>query len=111
MSGPVPSPSMYGTTGWSGTVSFPWLILIAWPLAGTVTSLNVGMRRVSRIRESLRGYGKAAGRSKPEAIPSVRRHGLRGRVRQHRRFTDENARTGTFGDRGIGGGLRGVGDR
>src|SRR5262249_31972258 len=31
MSGPVPSPSMKGTTGWSGTFSLPWEIVIFSP--------------------------------------------------------------------------------
>src|SRR3954447_9508614 len=34
MSGPVPSPSIYGTMGWSGTLNLPWLIVIFAPSAG-----------------------------------------------------------------------------
>jgi hypothetical protein len=37
MSGPVPSPSMNGMTGRSGTRSFPLLIVIFSPCAGGVT--------------------------------------------------------------------------
>src|ERR1041385_7422469 len=36
MSGPVPSPSMKGMTGWSGTVRWPSVIVMAWPSLGTV---------------------------------------------------------------------------
>ncbi len=36
MSGPVPSPSMNATIGWSGTCSLPWLIVIFSP-AGILT--------------------------------------------------------------------------
>ncbi len=39
MSGPVPSPSMNGKMGWSGTLSTPLLIVICCPPSGTTTSL------------------------------------------------------------------------
>ena len=39
MSGPVPSPSMNGRIGRSGTVSTPLLMVIFCPSAGTTTSL------------------------------------------------------------------------
>ncbi len=35
MSGPVPSPSMNGMIGWSGTASLPFEIVIFWPCGGT----------------------------------------------------------------------------
>src|SRR5215831_20343269 len=47
MSGPVPSPSMNGMMGWSGTWSFPSTLRIGLP-AGTVTMENAGMRRSNR---------------------------------------------------------------
>src|SRR5688572_14973099 len=43
MSGPVPSPSMKGMMGRSGTLSLPCEMEIACPPAGGVTSLKLGM--------------------------------------------------------------------
>jgi hypothetical protein len=43
MSGPVPSPSMKGMTGRSGTLSLPPEMVIGWPSAGGVTSLKLAM--------------------------------------------------------------------
>ena len=45
MSGPVPSPSMNGMIGRSGTCSLPLLMEIVWPSAGGVTSLKVAMKQ------------------------------------------------------------------
>src|SRR5947208_2384576 len=42
MSGPVPSPSMKGMTGRSGTVRRPPEIVIVWPPAGAATALKWG---------------------------------------------------------------------
>src|SRR4051794_23565894 len=62
MSGPVPSPSMNGMTGRSGTLSLPPEIVIVCPSAGGVRSLNVGMVGVlSRIRVGKHGENRQRG--------------------------------------------------
>src|ERR1035438_7486491 len=43
MSRPVPSPSMNGMIGWSGTVSLPFLIEIFWPPGGATGLGEVGV--------------------------------------------------------------------
>src|SRR5689334_1513983 len=43
MSGPVPSPSMNGITGLSGTLSFPSLRVIASPVVGALRFLKEGV--------------------------------------------------------------------
>ena len=66
MSGPVPSPSMKGMIGWSGTLSLPFWIVIFWPCAGTLSLSAVdidGLRKNDRKGEFLGGecyHGGAA---------------------------------------------------
>src|SRR6185503_5001848 len=50
MSGPVPSPSMNGMIGWSGTASLPLAIVIFCPCAGTLSlrAVDIGKGSVSR---------------------------------------------------------------
>ncbi len=54
MSGPVPSPSMNGMIGWSGTCSRPLLMVIFWPSAGTLSLTVLG---IARLRKSRREEG------------------------------------------------------
>src|SRR5262245_60749011 len=43
MSGPVPSPSMKGMIGWSGTLSLPFAMVIFLPCAGGVTVMGLAL--------------------------------------------------------------------
>jgi hypothetical protein len=71
MSGPVPSPSMKGMIGSSGTIRRPPLRVIAVPAVGALSVLNVGMVlvclgqlpsfQVSRSDDLHRNCGKGCG--------------------------------------------------
>jgi len=54
MSGPVPSPSMYGMIGWAGTCSTPSLIVIVSPWVGGFKFLYSGAVDVVMVIRLLR---------------------------------------------------------
>src|SRR5688500_16924514 len=56
MSGPVPSPSMKGTIGWSGTVSLPFWMVIFCPCGGTFSLTGVDIDELRGVW-SLQGLG------------------------------------------------------
>ena len=51
MSGPVPSPSMKGMMGWSGTSSLPFGIVIFSPCGGTasLTAVDIVLAPMGRV--------------------------------------------------------------
>src|SRR5688572_252316 len=65
MSGPVPSPSMNGMIGWSGTFSLPLAIEMVWPV-----DIFMAPSECSRGKNAGRDYGDSPGNLKS---PSARR--------------------------------------
>src|SRR5882757_1711748 len=64
MSGPVPSPSMNGMMGWSGTLSLPAEMVTDLPWGGTVTFLNAVAMGFLRVGRGGKGMGKGDGRQR-----------------------------------------------
>src|SRR4051812_40119864 len=60
MSGPVPSPSMKGRMGGSGTLSLPPEMVMGWP-AGALMSLKVGVDIWFLFEKSAISFGRGDG--------------------------------------------------
>src|ERR1700731_4832623 len=91
MSGPVPSPSMYGIIGWSGTRSLPSEpIVIFSPLPGTLIVLNAICLDTCLCFESMRALravvptARLVTRSKPNHIANGKHHGQSADSMNHR---------------------------
>src|SRR5260370_32023421 len=55
MSGPMPSPSMKATIGWSGTCSLPWVIVIFSPAGIFTRAAAMRLLLAEKLRESVQG--------------------------------------------------------
>src|SRR5687767_6572052 len=62
MSGPVPSPSMKGMIGWSGTVSLPFWMVIFCPCRGTFSLTGVDIDELRGVAGLTRVRGVFGGR-------------------------------------------------
>src|SRR5262245_10656798 len=83
MSRPVPSPSMNGMIGWSGTASLPFLIEIFAPPAGGATLGLVGVDIVACLSERFLGVAMLTQgfyTIRPHG-PNPRHHSRAGRLR------------------------------
>src|ERR1700694_6049337 len=97
MSGPVPSPSMNGTIGWSGTVSRAFFSSIGWPFSGIFGAALAMVTSVRAAQDSERGAPRLARRD--EAEDEVEDEGEDRRVVGER---EGGVQQGRAADRGAG---------
>ena len=78
MSGPVPSPSMNGMIGWSGTVSLPSWIVIFWPCGGTFSLSAVDINLAPIV------FSLSRNAARPGMLAQAAPHGPRHVPQTHR---------------------------